>query len=186
MTDSECIQGLIDGNEEAARWLVDNHQLRVFNICLGFLRNKHDAEDIAQDVFVEVIRNAASFRGDAKVSTWLHRIAVNRSLNYIRSSKRRRLWLELNPFSGNSAGDAAGIPVAGGNDLLEQEDLKHGLECAIDSLPQNQRIAFTLSKLEDLSYQEIAGVMNLSLPAVESLIHRAKMNLQKRLKKFFA
>jgi len=148
----------------------------------------HDAEDIAQDVFVEVIRNAASFRGDAKVSTWLHRIAVNRSLNHIRSSKRRRLWLELNPFTGNSADDTTCLPAgaAGGNDLLEQEDLKHALERAIDSLPQNQRIAFTLSKLEDLSYQEIAGVMNLSLPAVESLIHRAKMNLQKRLKKFFA
>ena len=93
MPDTEIIEQLKQGNEKAFRILVENYQKLVVNTCYGMVHNREDAEDIAQDVFVEVYRNVDSFRADAKLSTWLYRIAVNRSLNHIRDNKKHK-WFQ--------------------------------------------------------------------------------------------
>lgn len=181
MTDTELIQGLINGDQRAGRFLVDEYQIMVYNTCYSFLHNVHNAEDVTQDVFIEAIKHASRFRAEAKVSTWLYRIAINRSLNYIRNNRKRRFWHEIDEFL--NSGKAGHEPVEV-NDPVEESEKKSFIARAIDALPKNQSIAFSLNKLEGLSYAQVAEIMELKLPAVESLLHRAKMNLQKKLKSY--
>ncbi|QIA06782.1 RNA polymerase sigma factor [Draconibacterium halophilum] len=188
MSDIEIIEQLKQGSEAAFKKLVDMHQKLVVNTCYGLVQNREDAEDIAQDVFVEVYRKIDKFRADAKLSTWLYRIAVNRSLNHIRNNKKHR-WFQ--GFENEVAEKNRELLQARTADSDEPEyDFENKqraiiLKEAINSLPQNQKVAFTLSKYEDLSYQEIAEVMNLSVPSVESLLFRAKKGLQKKLYKCY-
>ncbi len=184
MSETEIIDKLKQGNEAAFRELVDSYRQMVVNTCFGLLHNTDDAEDVAQDVFIEVFRSVENFRSDSKISTWLYRIAVNRSLNFIRDNKKRK-WFQsfdevveskketLNQLNHQSDDDP--------ESELENSQRAILLHETIDSLPENQRVAFTLNKYEDLAYKEISEVMNLSVSSVESLIHRAKKNLQKKL-----
>jgi RNA polymerase sigma-70 factor (ECF subfamily) len=178
MSEAEIIQKLQEGDEKAFRQLVENYQQLVVNTCFGLVHNTEDAEDIAQDVFIEVFRSAQKFRADSKISTWLYRIAVNRSLNFIRDNKRRK-WTQSveNIFSLKTEKSASETP----DSEMENSERAQLLHQAIDSLPPNQRVAFTLNKYEDLTYKEIAAVMETSVSSVESLIHRAKKSLQKKL-----
>ena len=184
MKETEIINKLQQGNEQAFKQMVESYQKMVVNTCFGLVHNMADAEDIAQDVFIEVFRSIDKFRADSKISTWLYRIAVNRSLNFIRDNKRRKWFWSIEDTSRNN-----NVPMetithqTAENPGLELEGDQRAqiLHQAIDSLPENQRIAFTLNKYEDLSYKEISEVMKLSKSSVESLIHRAKINLQKKL-----
>lgn len=188
MNDNGIIEKLKQGNDSAFKELVETYRNMVVNTCFGLLHNTEDAEDVAQDVFIEVFRSVASFRADSKISTWLYRIAVNRSLNFIRDNKKRK-WFQsfddlmeskkeaLNQLNYQSSDDPESEMENSQRALLLHE--------AIDSLPENQRVAFTLNKYEDLAYKEISEVMNLSVSSVESLIHRAKKNLQKKLYKCY-
>jgi RNA polymerase sigma-70 factor (ECF subfamily) len=90
MSETEIIKRLQQGDEQAFRQLVENYQKQVVNTCYGLVHSTEDAEDIAQDVFIEVFRSIQNFRADAKLSTWIYRISVNRSLNFIRDNKRRK------------------------------------------------------------------------------------------------
>jgi RNA polymerase sigma-70 factor (ECF subfamily) len=183
MTEIEIIQKLQQGNEQAFKQLVGNYQKLVVNTCFGMVHNSEDAEDIAQEVFIEVFRSVHNFRAESKLSTWLYRIAVNRSLNFIRDNKRKKWFqsfedivkaknLQLNIATGHHETPAAEM------ENIQRANILHE---AIDSLPENQKTAFTLNKYEDLSYKEISEVMEMSVSSVESLIHRAKLNLQKKL-----
>jgi RNA polymerase sigma-70 factor, ECF subfamily len=184
MSDHEIIKELKKGNEQAFRKLVENYQKLVVNTCYGLLHNREDAEDVAQDVFVEVFRSIDKFRADAKISTWLYRIAVNRSINHLRDNKKHR-WFSSFESDVKTENKKLLQLESGPADQpefeLENKQRALILHEAIGGLPENQKVAFTLSKYEDLSYQEIAEVMELSVSSVESLLFRAKKNLQKKL-----
>ncbi len=188
MTDLELLTKMAEGDVSAGRRFVDNHQVNVYNVCYSFLQNEHNAEDVAQEVFIEAIRNAAKFRGDSKLSTWLYRIAVNRSLNFLRDNRKRRFWIEIDSLIGigGDPDDSKDQGPVSDDDLLEQQEQKLLIGKAIQALPENQRIAFTLNKLEDLPYAEVAEIMQTTLSSVESLIHRARVGLQKRLKNYYS
>lgn len=188
MPDTEIIEQLKQGNENAFRRLVENYQKLVVNTCYGMVRNREDAEDIAQDVFVEVYRNVDSFRADAKLSTWLYRIAVNRSLNHIRDNKKHKWFQSVE--SEVEAKNRQLLQLESSKVDQPEYDLENKQRAiilyeAINTLPDNQRTAFTLSKYEELSYQEISEVMEMSVSSVESLLFRAKKNLQKKLHKCY-
>jgi RNA polymerase sigma-70 factor (ECF subfamily) len=171
-------------DRQAFRTLVESYQKMVVNTCLGIVHNQSDAEDLAQEVFLEVFRNADQFRGDARISTWLYRIAVNRSLNFMRANRRKRFWQSLEEtFSGgrNHSREISENRNDQPDNEIKDQQRRDMLHKAIDNLPERQRIAFTLNKYEDLSYQQVAEIMELSLASVESLIHRAKKNLQDQL-----
>jgi len=175
------IKGLVQEDPHTYRTLVDQFQVPVRNICAGIIHNRHEAEDLAQEVFVEVFRSIRNFRGDSKLSTWIYRIAVNKSLNHKRKQNRQK-WLY--PFgislSEERSPDYIDPDQLPSLNIENQQRMQH-LQQALDALPENQRIAFVLNKYEELPYKEIAEVMDLSLSGVESLIHRAKVNLQKKL-----
>ena len=177
---NDRIEQLHEFDETAFRKLVDDYRNMVFRTCFGIVRNADDADDLAQEVFIEVFNSIATFRADSKVSTWLYRIAINKSLNFIRSQKRKRFFQSIGLTS------TPDVPEqTNSSDLIENDQRKQILDAAIQALPENQRTAFVLHKIEDLPYKEIAEIMNLSLSSVESLLFRAKQNLQKRLLKCY-
>jgi len=184
LTESALIQGLKAGDESAFKELVDIHKDRVYNTALGIVQNAQDAEDVAQEVFIQVFRSIHSFKGDAKLSTWLYRIATTRSLDLLRSKKSKKRFGIIQRLFGEGGEPEFEIPDFNHPGVaLEQKENAARLFKAISQLPENQKIAFTLHKLEDLSYQEVSEVMQNTVPAVESLMHRAKLNLRKILEK---
>lgn len=188
MQESELVQQLQLGDNRAFRILAESYKDRVYNTCLGFLSNPHDAEDVAQEVFIQVFESIADFREDAALSTWIYRIAVTKSLELIRKRKRKKRYgffqaLMNTGDEPNDAADEEFFPHPGVT--MENKERAEILMNAIAQLSEQQRIAFTLHKLEDLSYKEIAKVMETSLSAVESLMHRAKKNLQKKLYEYY-
>ena len=186
MTDQELVLDLINGSEIAFRRLVDLHHEKVIQTCYNFVRDNQDADDIAQDVFIEVHKSIHKFRKDAKLSTWLYRIAVNKSLNFIRSKKSRERFKRFQDFFASEKEiefeDKQSISA---QEYLEQDERKMILQNAINKLPESQKIAFTLNKYDELSYNEVAEIMNISLSAVESLIFRGRKKLQVLLKSYY-
>jgi RNA polymerase sigma-70 factor, ECF subfamily len=184
MNDEELILKVIDKDHQAFKQLVDRYQDLVLNTCYNLIGNRQDAEDVALEVFCQVYRSADKFRQESKLSTWLYRIAVNGSLNHIRDNKWTR-WLKSITFLLQDESEQATEVSAPDRDrpdvALEEKERNLMVQKAISSLPVKQRTAFVLHKYEGLPYQEIAGIMKCSLSSVESLIHRAKLNLQKDL-----
>lgn len=184
MNEIELIQGLQRGDENAFKYLVTNYQDRVFNTSIGIVQNAEDAEDVAQEVFIQVYRSIHNFKGDSKLSTWIYRIATTRSLDLLRSRKSKKRFGLMQRFFGDDNEPVYEIPDFNHPGVaLDRKENAAKLFKAIAQLPENQKIAFTLHKLEDLSYQEVSETMKTSIAAVESLMHRAKLNLRKILEK---
>ena len=188
MTDKELIKAIKKNDQQAFKQLVEDNQQLVVNTCNGFLHNIADAEDIAQDVFVEVFLSINTFREDAKLSTWLYRIAVNKSLNHIRDNKKNKNLKSIDDFIASDKNLKRELPDSNTSQpekIIEEKERSQILQYSINSLAKNQKIAFTLNKYDDLSYKQIAEVMDLSVSSIESLLHRAKKNLQKKLLNYY-
>jgi RNA polymerase sigma factor (sigma-70 family) len=182
------LSDLKSGDNEAFRFLVDQYHLKILRTCKGFMRSDADADDIAQDVFVEIYRSISKFRGNSALSTWIYKIAVNKSLNALRSASRRKM------FSFSSEGDGReeyrNPEREAGEDSradkgVERQEQSEALDKALAALPEKQRTAFVLHRYDDLPYKEIAEVMGVTLGSVESLIYRARQGLQKSLYGFY-
>lgn len=188
MTEQSFIQAIKNSETESFRQLVLHYQDMIVNTCYGFVKNHTDAEDVAQEVFIEVYRSVNKFREDSKLSTWLYRIAVNKSIDFLRK-KKRKSW--LGSIQGMFGTEDKILVIEDKHQPTPYEhtlrnERRAVLQAAIDELSENQRIAFTLHKYEGLSYKEVADVMELSLSSIESLMHRAKRNLKKLLKEYYS
>lgn len=184
MNEIELIQGLRNSDEAAFQYLVKTYQDLVFNTSIGIVQNAEDAEDVAQEVFIQVYRSIHKFKGESKLSTWLYRIATTRSLDLLRSKKSKKRFGYMQRLFGDGNEPLHELPDFNHPGVaMDRKENAAKLFKAIAKLPENQKIAFTLHKLEDLSYQEVSEVMQTSVPAVESLMHRAKQNLRKILEK---
>jgi len=186
MTDNEIIAQINHGNEGAFNKLVNRYQEMVLNICYGFLNNREDALDLTQDVFVKVFFTLKKFRGQSKFSTWLYRIAVNSSINYLKKNKKQRIWQELDVlFEKESNSKHQQENPAHKN--LESEDRKAVLFKAMESLPDKQKTAITLNRLQEFSYKEVAAIMKVNTSEVGVLINRGmkkvRSNILKEYKK---
>ncbi len=179
MDDTELIQNVLNGNQRDFERLVEKYQSTVFRIAIGLLHNKEDAEEIVQDVFIKVYKSLSSFDAKAAFSTWLYRVTVNSSLNVLRKKKRQKLWVELSDILQlRSKEKQADVQ------MVEQSDNAFIYQ-AMNELPAMQRVAFILSKYEELPQARVAEILHLSTGAVEQLIYRAKNNLQQKLEKKF-
>ena len=179
--DDELIQRIYKKDQKAFEQLVKRYQSMILNICYGLLGDYHQAEETAQDVFVQIYKKAGSFRHESKVSTWIYRIAVNLSLNSIRRDKRLR-WIKNIDFSHLDESQAEKIPIGGWLNepaaLLEQKESKRILRSAVDHLPHKLKTAFVLNQFEGLSAEEISKILKVPLNTIEVRIHRAKRKLQ--------
>lgn len=184
---NSLLNELKSGSPAAFKNLVEDHQELVLNVCYRFVHNRQDAEDLAQNVFIEVHRSVSRFRGDAKLSTWIYRIAVSKSLDFIRRKNRKKRFGIIKNILGVS-GQPEDIPapdVTQPDKAAEKKERLKILQRALNTLPENQKIAITLSKYEGLSQREVAAVLDTTVSAVESLIHRAKQNLRKKLYRYY-
>ncbi|HZJ73763.1 MAG TPA: sigma-70 family RNA polymerase sigma factor [Perlabentimonas sp.] len=189
MTDNELINDILEHNSQKAfEEIVNRYQALVTKTCRGFVHSYADAEDIAQEVFIEVYQSLSKFRGESKFSTWVYRIAVNKSLNHIRKQQKHKTLRRIEDIFApkdemSKPRDIEDHYSPRADDRIEQDENKKMLRNAINRLPKNQRTAFVLNKYQDLAYKEIAEVMELTLSSVESLLFRAKRNLQSHLLK---
>jgi RNA polymerase sigma-70 factor, ECF subfamily len=181
MENEELLQKLLAGDKAAFNDLVKLYSPRVINTCYKFLLNRADAEDTAQEVFIEVFQSLNSFRGESKLSTWIYRIAVTKSLDEIKKQNRKKRIKAIGKILHI---DEVASWLGGGklaDDSIHETEKMKEVMVALNKLPDNQRVAFTLSKIEGYDNAEIAGMMNTTIIAVESLISRAKKRVSKEL-----
>ena len=186
MNQTELVVQLQQGDETAFKKLVDDYQAMVYNTALGIVQNADDADDITQEVFIQVFRSVSSFKGDSQFSTWLYRITLGKALDHEKKAKRKkRFGFVQSLFNGHEEMDKQQAEFEHPGVKMENKERANELFKALKQIPDKQRIAFTLHKLEGQSYQEVAEIMNTTLYAVESLMGRAKANLKIALKKYY-
>lgn len=188
MDENKFIKNLQKGSQTAFSQLIDAYQQKVFGTCISFVPNKEEAEDIAQEVFLEVFKSISKFKGDAKLSTWIFKIATNKCLEAIRKKNTQKRFAFMQTILGNE------IPVDKTSYfteinhpgiILENKEKSIIIFKAINTLPENQRVVFTLAKIDGKSYQEIVEITGKSLSSVESILFRAKKALQVKLENFY-
>jgi RNA polymerase sigma-70 factor (ECF subfamily) len=183
--DVRLMQLVSAGETGAFEELVERHQRLVLGTVARMLGNNSDVEDIAQQVFVRVWKSAKRYVPRAKFTTWLLKITRNLVFNELRRrSRHAQLPLQIESESEERPirDERATAPDAA---LLEQE-LQHAVETAIELLPETQRMAVVLRRYDELSYEEIAEVLGQSVPAVKSLLFRARTELRARLSRYLA
>ena len=186
MDERILVEKLKQGDETAFKTIVETWQKMVYNTALGIVQNAEDAEDIAQETFVQVYQSIGSFKGESKFSTWLYRITIAKALDHERKKKRKKRFAFVKSIFGEESQIVVNPPdFHHPGVVLDKKENAAVLFRAIAELPENQRIAFTLHKVDGLSYQEVSEIMNTSVSSVESLMHRAKTNLRKRLEDYY-
>jgi len=172
------------GDESAFQILVERHQASLLNMIYRFIGDRTKSQDLAQEVFLRVWQAAGDYKPKAKFTTWLYRIAANLCLNELKASRRKRwlrfLHVDTNDQTGGEEDLSDGSPSP--EDILLAGERSRRITDALQSLPENQRMAVILRRYDDLSYEEISRILNSSVSAVESLLVRAKRNLQEKLK----
>ncbi|MBC7827128.1 MAG: RNA polymerase sigma factor [Chitinophagaceae bacterium] len=180
------IEQLKQGDQTAFKKIVAAWQDLVYNTAIGILQNAEDAEDVAQEVFVQVYESIHHFKGESKLSTWLYRITISKAMDHIRrKNRKKRFAFVKNLFTDENEAVIHPPDFNHPGVILDNREKSAILMKAVNQLADNQRIAFTLHKIEGLSYQEISDVMETTVSSVESLMHRAKSNLKKTLEKYY-
>ncbi len=183
-SDEELIRRIVNQDHSAYEELVSRYETLVYNTCLGLTGDAVLAQDAAQEVFFQLYRSAPSFRFECRVPTWLYRISVNKSLNLLRRQRKYRLFRSLSAVSSDERMDDAIDSKIGTKQPEEAWEIKEKqnlLLKAIADLTPEQRIVLVLHKLEGLTSQEVAEILDTSKAVVEGRIHRAKRSLQKIL-----
>lgn len=184
MRDADLMMRVKAGDQSAFRIIVEKYQRRVINVAHRLLEDREEAEDVAQETFLKAYLSAKSYSPKAELFTYLYTIATNLSLNRLRK-KRRGRWFSLDAWKGDRGeGDGPEItanPMDSPDQSLEQAEREAAVRRALEVLPPAQKMAVVLSRYEGLSYKQIAEVMDLSVSAVESKLHRAKQTLREKL-----
>lgn len=182
MTPEDLLSGIAHGDMYSFKQFYELFKVQVYNVCLSHLQNTEDAEEVTQDVFIEIHRSAASFSQKSKVSTWVYRIAINKSIDKLRYATRQKRSGDINTISEDiyTAGDFNHPGI-----LSENKEKGAILFKAIRQLADKQQSAFILKFIEGLSQKEIAAIMDIGEKAVESLLQRAKTRLREILKDYY-
>lgn len=171
------------GDEEAFRLLIEAHQSRVIGTVAKMLGDATDSEDIAQQVFIRVWNSAARYQPTAKFTTWLFKITRNLVFNELRRRKRHPA-AHLEQKEEETAFQATDPNAPSPASTMLDTELQAAIQRAIDSLPEAQRMAIILRRYEEMAYEEIADVLKLSVPAVKSILFRARADLRVQLQKY--
>jgi len=177
----DFIAALQRGESAAYQRLLNETQDWVFNTVLGIVQDATAAEDLAQEVYIQVFKSIGKFRGDARLTTWMYRIAIQKALEWVRKQKRARFW-SLDGFGGN---EQAAIHFHHPGVKAEEKEQAAVLFRAVKALPEQQRIAWILIKTEGLPYATVAEIMHTTVKSVEALMHRAKANLKKKIQSYY-
>ncbi len=161
--------------------IYKEHKVLVYNVALNYLQNVEDAEEITQDVFIQVYQSHSKFKSNSSLKTWIYRITINKSLDFIKHKKSSKRFFIFGKKSENENELLSISNFEHPGVLMENKEKSAILYQTINELPENQKTVFLLSKLEGLSNPEIATIMEMSISAIESLVFRAKNNLKEKL-----
>ncbi|MBN2089319.1 sigma-70 family RNA polymerase sigma factor [candidate division KSB1 bacterium] len=185
-SESELIERAVKGDRQAQAEIVYQHEKMVYNLALKLVGNPEDAENILQETFLKILESLHTFKGGSALSTWIYRIATNFALMHLRTKKRNFVSIDEYPL--DEKRDFSHFfkvtDVDPLKDLLNTE-LKENLQAAIDSLPPKFKTVFILKDIEGLSLKEISTMLKISLPAVKSNLHRARLFLRNQLMDYF-
>ncbi|MGE0482404.1 MAG: RNA polymerase sigma factor [Phycisphaerae bacterium] len=176
--DTQLMLQVQQGDREAANMLIRRNFERVARYIGRVVRDSRQVEDLTQETLVQVLANAGRFQPIARFSTWLYRVATNTALKYLTQSSVRSVVRTDDKLEKRDLADRAD---AGPEQQCGLEELKSRVSDAINELPHNQRIALTLCEYEELSYEQIASVLNVSVEGVRCLLQRARTTLRTRL-----
>jgi RNA polymerase sigma-70 factor (ECF subfamily) len=171
------------GDNDAFEILVNRHQTSVLNLVYRFVGDRTQAKDLGQEVFLRVWQAAKSYKPKAKFTTWIYRITANLCFNELKSARRKK-WFQFLRSDGDyeiQTEEAFPDGSPSPEDVLLAKERSRQISDALQSLPENQRMALILKRYDDLSYQEIGQILGCSVSAIESLLVRAKRNLQEKL-----
>jgi RNA polymerase sigma-70 factor (ECF subfamily) len=183
MSEQELIEIAKSGDRKAMAELVKSYENTVYNFSFKICRNPEKAENTMQETFLSMVKSLSQFDGKSKLSTWLYRIVANHCLMDARKRKNEFVSIddEDGLYDGSYAADWDSIP----SDIVENDELKKILDEAIEKLAPEYRIVFMLRDVEGLSTEETGKIMELSVPAVKSRLHRARAFLRKEINKAF-
>jgi RNA polymerase sigma-70 factor (ECF subfamily) len=176
-----------EGDTGALEELIEIHQQRIIGTVAKMLGDESDAEDVAQQVFIRVWKSAARYEPTAKFTTWLYKITRNLVFNELRRRKRhttQSLDRPLGPDDDDRTLQTADTTVKAPDTALLDGEMQAAIQSAIDSLPETQRMAIILRRYDDVSYEEIGEILELSVPAVKSVIFRARTELREKLRQY--
>ncbi len=177
MNDAELVNQILNGNENAFRYLVSTHQRLVFHVVGRIIRQQEDVEDICQEVFMKVFRKIKKFRGDSKLSTWIATIAYNTSISYLRSkSRRNEADVDEDIILAYEKSDDGQVQK-----VVEKAEAKKLLLEMIEKLPVNYRTVLTLFHLEEFSYKEIEEITGMPEGTIKSYLSRARSILKEKM-----
>lgn len=182
VTDNQLVERVLQNDTRAFTLLVTRYQHKVLGLISRFVKDPHEAEDVAQEAFLKAYRALPNFRGDSAFYTWLYRIAVNTAKNHLVSRGRRPPSTDVDMEDAQLVDDTSTLreldtPEAN----MEKEDLRRVIYQAIEELPEELKTAFSLREFSGLSYEDITEVMNCPVGTVRSRIFRAREAIDKRV-----
>jgi len=189
VSDGTLVEKSQQGDYLSFQELVKRHEKKIYNLAYKIMGNKEDASDVLQETFLQAFKKLPGFKSKAKFSTWLYRIAVNICLMRKRRQKKIKtvsldvpiLTKQEDEIRRELRDDWSKSPLAS----LESEEVKRALSNAIDSLPEEYRTVFILRGVNGFSNEEVANTLKISLPAVKSRLHRARLFLRDKLSEYF-
>jgi RNA polymerase sigma-70 factor, ECF subfamily len=182
-TDNQLVERVLQNDNRAFTLLVLRYQHKVLGLIGRFVKDPHEAEDVAQEAFLKAYRALPSFRGDSAFYTWLYRIAVNTAKNYLVSRGRRPPSTDVDMDDAELVDDTSTLrDVETPDSSMERDDLQRVINKAIEDLPEELRTAFTLREFSGLSYEDITEIMDCPVGTVRSRIFRAREAIDKRIK----
>ncbi|NNE42680.1 MAG: sigma-70 family RNA polymerase sigma factor [Gemmatimonadetes bacterium] len=185
--DLQLVRSARDGDEAAFTRLVERHEARIYNLALRLMGNSQDAEEVLQDTFLQVFRNLGRFEERSRFSTWIYRIATNEALMRLRKAKRKReVFLEDTAGEdGEWRGEEIRDFARSALEDVENKEMMEILEGLLAELPEDYRVVFTLRDIDGLSNAEVAEVLEISVAAVKSRLHRSRLYLRDRLTRIY-
>lgn len=196
-TDRELVSRARAGEASAFSVLVGRHQRQIYRLALRMMGNESDAEEVLQEAFLHAYEKLGEFRGDAAFNSWIYRIAANSALMRLRRKRRAPEMLSTSEEPLPELAGPAFLPDGGyaepprsdwslrADDALHNQQLGSAIERAVANLPADYRVVFLLKDVDGLSNEEIAESLGLSVPAVKSRLHRARLALREQLGEFF-
>lgn len=187
LNDRELVAKFKKGSLEAYEEIVARHETKVFNLAMRYTRNQEDAEEVLQDVFTTIYRKINSFQGKSAFSSWLYRIVVNAAFMKLRKRKQNQAISieDMSITAKQKYLDDTSMQGYRSKNIAQNRELRSVLKQAIEKLPDQYRAVFILRDIDGMSNQEVSQILELSIPAVKSRLHRSRLMLRKRLRRYY-
>ena len=181
------IDALKSKDERAFRQLVEAYGKAIYNLCLNLVSTSEDAEDLAQEAFIEAYNSINTFRADAQLKTWLYRIAINKCYDFLRWKKRKKRFSIMQPLY-NKEDEPIELPSNFQHPgiTLENKETAKALFAALETLPDHQQSAFVLYEMQGMDYKQVSETLSVTVSSVEALLFRARKSLREKLENYYS